>query len=75
MDPVFYVLAMIMPGTTTDEIAVDDTGLVDECATTDFQIKPAFGDGSHSSPTDHIGPCRYFYPVAYGCDWVEQQTC
>ena len=53
-DPRADVLAVVVEGAATDEVSVDDAGLVDECAAADFEIELALGNGRHSAAFDAV---------------------
>ncbi|SVA82209.1 uncharacterized protein METZ01_LOCUS135063 [marine metagenome] len=44
-------MPMVMPFTFTDQVAIDDAGLVHEGTSADFQVELAFGHGRQPSGT------------------------
>ena len=57
-------MTVVVEGPSTDEVAIDHAGFVDEGSPANLQVELALGHGGHAAPHDTIGPGGDFHPMA-----------
>ena len=68
-DPRTNKVAIVMVGSSADEVSIDDTGFIDENAPADFEIEPALWHSGHPPASDAVREGRNFDPVTHAADW------
>lgn len=64
LDKLSEIVSIVVEGASTDEVAVDHAGFVDEGSSANLQVELAVGRGGHAPPHDTICPGGDFHPVA-----------
>src|SRR5882724_6368566 len=66
--PGAHVFTMIMKGSSTHEIAINHTRLIDVNASAYFHVETAFSDGRHAATINTARASRNFATVTDACD-------